>query len=89
MDQGAGIGVFYHPQRAIGGLRHIANGLAHIPALGHLGAANWQRGHSGSGCPVFRAVWFFGFSRVDNRFEEFADLFLGQVEAAQAAIVRH
>jgi hypothetical protein len=39
VDQGAGIGVFQHPQRAIGGLFHIADALAHIPALGGFGAA--------------------------------------------------
>ena len=38
MDQGAGIGVFQHPQRAIGTLFHIADSLAHIPALGGFGA---------------------------------------------------
>ena len=36
MDQGAGIGVFQHPQRAIGALFHIADAVAHIPALGGL-----------------------------------------------------
>ena len=39
MDQGAGIGVFQHPQRAIGSLFHIADAVAHIPALGGFGAA--------------------------------------------------
>src|SRR5260221_2502298 len=39
MDQGAGIGVFQQPQRAIRGLRHIADALAQIPALGGLGSA--------------------------------------------------
>src|SRR6266545_722138 len=39
MDQGAGIGVFQQPQRAIRGLRHIADALAQIPALGALGSA--------------------------------------------------
>ena len=42
MDQGAGIRVFQHPQRAIGTLFHIANALAHIPALQSCAAAsNW------------------------------------------------
>ena len=39
MDQGAGIGVFQHPQRAIGPLFHIADAFAHIPALGGFRAA--------------------------------------------------
>ena len=39
MDQGAGIGVFQHPQRAVGALFHIADAMAHIPALGGFGAA--------------------------------------------------
>ena len=39
MDQGAGIGVFQHPQRAIGAFFHIADAVAHIPALGGFGAA--------------------------------------------------
>src|SRR5262245_43062867 len=39
MDQGAGIGVFQHPQRAIGALFHIADAVADIPALGGFGAA--------------------------------------------------
>src|ERR1700722_5782038 len=39
MDQGAGIGVFQHPQRAIGAFFHIADALADIPALGALRSA--------------------------------------------------
>src|SRR5580704_19009019 len=39
MDQGAGIGIFQHPQRAVGALFHIADAVAHIPALGRFGAA--------------------------------------------------
>src|SRR5437867_12960686 len=39
MEQGAGIGVFQHPQRAIGGFFHIADAVAHTPALGGFGAA--------------------------------------------------
>ncbi len=34
MDQGAGIVVFQQPQGTVGSLRHIADSLAHIPALG-------------------------------------------------------
>ena len=37
MDQGAGIGVFEHPQGAIRALFYIADALAHIPALGGFG----------------------------------------------------
>src|SRR5579859_2424815 len=39
MDQGAGIGVFDHPQRAIGAFFHIADAVPDIPALGGFGAA--------------------------------------------------
>ena len=39
MDQGAGISVFQHPQRTIGALFHIADAVAHIPALGGFRAA--------------------------------------------------
>ena len=39
MDQGAGIGVFEHPQRAIGALLEIAEAAADTPALGGFGAA--------------------------------------------------
>ena len=39
MDQRAGIGVFQHPQRTVGPFFHIADAVAHIPALGGLGAA--------------------------------------------------
>ena len=39
MDQGAGVGVFEHPQRAVGAFCHIANALTHTPAFGHFGAA--------------------------------------------------
>jgi hypothetical protein len=39
MDQRAGIGVFQHPQRAIGAFFHIADAVAHIPALGGFRAA--------------------------------------------------
>ena len=35
MDQGAGIGVFQHPQRTIGGLCHIADSLADICKRSH------------------------------------------------------
>src|SRR5262249_29980382 len=39
MDQGAGIGVFEHPQRAIGALFHVADALAHPPPPGGLSPA--------------------------------------------------
>jgi hypothetical protein len=39
MDPRAWIGVFPHPQRAIGAFFHIAVAAAHIPALGGFGAA--------------------------------------------------
>ena len=39
MDQGAGRGVFQHPQRTIGAFFHIADTLAYIPALRGFGAA--------------------------------------------------
>src|SRR5581483_10571045 len=39
MDESAGIGVFQHPQRAIGALLYVADADADIPALGGLGAA--------------------------------------------------
>ena len=39
MDQGTGIGVFQHPQRAVGTFFHIADAVADIPALGGCGAA--------------------------------------------------
>ncbi len=39
MDQGAGTGVFQHPQRAIGTFFDIAEAVSYIPALGGFGAA--------------------------------------------------
>src|SRR5580700_10908978 len=39
MDQGAWIGVFQHPQRAVGGFFYIADAVTHLPALDGLGAA--------------------------------------------------
>jgi hypothetical protein len=55
MDQGAGIGIFQHPQRTIGAFLHIADAMAPIPALGGFGTllgncatlSEWvpQRGH--------------------------------------------
>src|SRR6185436_8495554 len=33
MDQGAGVGIFQQPQRAIGTFCHIADALSHSPAL--------------------------------------------------------
>ena len=39
VDQGAGIGVFQHPQRAIRAFFHIADAFPYIPALGGFGAA--------------------------------------------------
>jgi hypothetical protein len=39
MDQGAGIRIFQHPQRAVRPFFHVADPFAHIPALGGLRAA--------------------------------------------------
>src|ERR1043166_9137407 len=39
VDEGTGIGVFEHPQRAIGAFFHVADTVADVPALGGLGAA--------------------------------------------------
>src|SRR5690242_10778799 len=39
MEQRAGIGVFQHPQRAIGAFFYITDAVARIPALGGFGAA--------------------------------------------------
>src|SRR4051812_47589439 len=39
MDQSAGIGIFQHPQGAVGALFHIPDAVAHIPALGGFGAS--------------------------------------------------
>ena len=39
MDQGAGIGIFQHPQRTIGAFFDIADAVTHIPAFGGFGAA--------------------------------------------------
>ena len=39
MNQSAGVGVFEHPQGAVGGFFHIADSFADIPALGGLGSA--------------------------------------------------
>jgi hypothetical protein len=39
VDQGAGSGVFQHPQQTIGPLFHIADAVADIPTLGRFGTA--------------------------------------------------
>ena len=39
MEQSAGVGVFQHPQRAIGSFFHIPDAVSHIPALSGFGAA--------------------------------------------------
>jgi hypothetical protein len=39
MDQGAGIGIFQHPQRTIGAFFNIADAVVDIPALGGFGAS--------------------------------------------------
>ena len=44
MDQRAGIGVFQHPQRAIGAFFYIADAVAHIPAIDGFGAAMAVKG---------------------------------------------
>ena len=47
MDQGAGIGVFQHPQRTIVALFHIADAVAYIPTLGGFGAAMAVKDNAG------------------------------------------
>ena len=39
MDERAWVGIFQHPERAVGTLLHIADTMAHVPALRHLCAA--------------------------------------------------
>jgi len=47
MDQGAGVGVFQHPQRAIRSLRHVADALTDIPPLCGLRATMAVNGPDG------------------------------------------
>src|SRR5262249_59874163 len=46
-DKSAGVGVFQHPQRAIGTFFHIADAVAYIPALGGFGAAMAIKNNAG------------------------------------------
>jgi hypothetical protein len=81
MEQGAGIGVFQHPRRTIRALFHIADAVAHIPALRGFGAAmavkddaverpgQFQRGY----VPTCTARYSYGTAlgslrRTDSRF---------------------